>query len=246
EPPACREPLRSVDHRAGGVECLTGVVLVHAGGVEVGVLGAVATPAQGVEAAEDVHATSVVELRSYGVDHGDVAAAGRGPEALDGEEPGGCLARGVVAELEGASWVVLDTLGPEGDVRLGVGGQAGCDLVGWRDALELAVGNQSLDVGASTLPAHGIARSRVSSRRRADANAGSVSSPSTRTSGRDLTSWRKVSRPDSHCDRVRAVACTGTPIRRSARSAASSTTSRSAAPMTSTSMSLGARPGSPR
>ena len=60
------------------------------------------------------------------------------------------------------------------------------------------------------------------------------------------SSLMKLSFWASHYSRVRTVACTGSPILRSARFAASSTASRSGSPMTRTSMSFGARPGSPR
>lgn len=82
-----------------------------------------------MEASEDLNSATVVELGTHSVDDRDVPAAGSGPEALYGEERRGCLSRGVVAELESAGRVVLDALGGETDVGLGVSEESVGDVL---------------------------------------------------------------------------------------------------------------------
>jgi hypothetical protein len=70
----------------------------------------VASASHPVDTAEHCDPAFVIELRSGGVQHGDMAAACCWAEALDRQEGDCRLAGRVVAELEGAGRVGLDAV----------------------------------------------------------------------------------------------------------------------------------------
>jgi hypothetical protein len=116
----------------------------------------VAASADAVDLAEDGHAAFVVELRPGCLEDGDVAAAGRRSEVLDGQEGSGGLSGGVVGELEGSGRVAVGSLRCQSDVGFGIGHEAVGDPGGGRDLFEFAGGQESVDVVATPLPGHGV------------------------------------------------------------------------------------------
>lgn len=81
-----------------------------------------------------------------------VSALGRATQSLCGQQSDGCLAGGVVADLQRAGWIVVDGGVCGVDVGCCLVEKAVGEVAAGLHAIEVAAGEPPLDVGPSLLP----------------------------------------------------------------------------------------------